>query len=119
MDLKYSQDEEGFRGQVRTFLAAELPADIREKSRLGKRLAKEDFIRWQKILNSKGWGAVMWPKQFGGTGWYIVQQHIFEEERVDAGAPSQIAFAFKMVAPVLMAFGNSAQQEYLDRKSVV
>jgi alkylation response protein AidB-like acyl-CoA dehydrogenase len=112
MDLKYSQEEETFRAQVCAFLDAELPSDIREKSRLGKRLSKDDFIRWQKILNAKGWGAVMWPKRFGGTGWNIVQQHIFEEERVEAGAPPQIAFAFKMVAPVLMAFGNPQQQDY-------
>jgi alkylation response protein AidB-like acyl-CoA dehydrogenase len=112
MDLNYSHEEEAFRAQVRAFLEAELPKDIREKSRLGKRLAKDDFVRWQKILNAKGWGAAMWPKKFGGTGWDIVQQHIFEEERVEAGAPPQIAFAFKMVSPVLMAFGNSQQQEY-------
>ena len=112
MDLNYSHEEEAFRAQVRAFLEAELPKDIREKSRLGKRLAKDDFVRWQKILNAKGWGAAMWPKKFGGTGWDIVQQHIFEEERVEAGAPAQIAFAFKMVAPVLMAFGNPQQQQY-------
>ena len=111
MDLKYSQEEEAFRSEVRVFLEAELPPDIREKSRLGKRLCKDDFTRWQKILHRKGWGAVMWPKRFGGTGWNIVQQHIFEEERVDAGAPPQIAFAFKMVSPVLMAFGNRQQQD--------
>jgi alkylation response protein AidB-like acyl-CoA dehydrogenase len=28
---------------------------------------------------------------FGGTGWNAVQQHIFEEECADAGAPMQIA----------------------------
>jgi alkylation response protein AidB-like acyl-CoA dehydrogenase len=112
VDLKYSQEEEVFRADVRAFLRAELPQDIRDKSSLGKRLAKDDFIRWQKILNARGWGAVMWPRQFGGTGWNIVQQHIFEEERVEAGAPPQIAFAFKMVSPVLMAFGSREQQDY-------
>jgi alkylation response protein AidB-like acyl-CoA dehydrogenase len=112
MDLNYSREEESFRAQVRAFLEAELPSDIREKSRLGKRLRKDDFTRWQKILHRNGWGAVMWPKKFGGSGWSIVQQHIFEEERVDAGAPAQIAFSFKMVAPVLMTFGSAAQQEF-------
>jgi alkylation response protein AidB-like acyl-CoA dehydrogenase len=112
MDLKYSHEEEAFRADVRAFLQSELPTDICQKSRLGKRLTKDDFIRWQKILDRKGWGAVMWPKKFGGTGWSIIQQHIFEEECVDAGAPSQLAFGFKMLSPVLMAFGNLAQQEY-------
>jgi alkylation response protein AidB-like acyl-CoA dehydrogenase len=54
----------------------------------------------------------MWPTRFGGTGWNVIQQHIFEEERADIGAPPQNAFSLKMLAPVLMTFANSAQQEY-------
>src|SRR6202162_1437590 len=112
MDLKYTADEESFRTQVRAFIDAELPADIRAKMRLGRRLMKEDFVRWQRILYEHGWGAGMWPKRFGGAGWSVVQQHIFEEERAAAGAPPQLAFSLRMVAPVLMAFGHAAQQEY-------
>src|ERR1700690_2577175 len=79
---------------------------------LGRRIAKEDLTRWQKILHTRGWGAVMWPARFGGAGWNVIQQHVFEEERADVGAPPQNAFSLKMVAPVLMTFANSAQQEY-------
>jgi alkylation response protein AidB-like acyl-CoA dehydrogenase len=112
MDLNYTPDEVAFRGDVRRFIDAELPDDIRAKMRLGRRIRKDDLLRWQKILHRHGWGAVMWPKRFGGAGWNVVQQHIFEEERADAGAPPQLAFSLRMVAPVLMAFGNAAQQEY-------
>ena len=51
MDLKYTPEEEAFRAEVRAFLEAELPADIRAKMRLGKRLRKDDLMRWQKILH--------------------------------------------------------------------
>jgi alkylation response protein AidB-like acyl-CoA dehydrogenase len=112
MDLKYTAEEDAFRAHVRRFIEAELPADIRERMRLGKRLQKEDMTRWQKILHRQGWGAVMWPQRFGGTGWNVIQQHIFEEERADIDAPPQNAFSLRMLAPVLMAFANSAQQEY-------
>src|SRR5271155_2919888 len=112
MDLKYTQEEEAFRAQVRAFFEAELPADIRARMNLGKRFRGDDMTRWQKILHRHGWGAVMWPQRFGGAGWNVVQQHIFEEERADIGAPPQNAFSLKMLAPVLMAFANSAQQEY-------
>ena len=37
MDLKYTPEEEAFRAQVRDFLEAELPADIRSRMNLGKR----------------------------------------------------------------------------------
>jgi alkylation response protein AidB-like acyl-CoA dehydrogenase len=112
MDLKYTPEEESFRAEVRAFLHAELPADIRGKMRLGRRLCKEDLVRWQKILHRRGWGAGMWPKRFGGAGWNVVQQHLFEEEAAAAGAPPQVPFSLRMVAPVLMTFGNAAQQEY-------
>jgi alkylation response protein AidB-like acyl-CoA dehydrogenase len=112
MDLNYTRDEESFRAEVRAFFAAELPAEIRDKVNLGRRLRKDDLVRWQEILHARGWGAGMWPQRFGGAGWSVVQQHIFEEEAAAAGAPPQLPFSIRMVAPVLMAFGSGAQQSY-------
>jgi alkylation response protein AidB-like acyl-CoA dehydrogenase len=112
MDLNYTPEEESFRAEVRAFLAAELPAEIRDKVNLGRRVRKDDMVRWQKILYRRGWGAGMWPKRFGGGGWSVVQQHIFDEEAAAAGAPPQLPFSLRMVAPVLMAYGNAAQQGY-------
>src|ERR1700733_13749313 len=65
MDLKYSPEEEKFRTEVRAFFDAELPTDIRTKLQLGRRISKDDMVRWQKILFRKGWGAPNWPKSFG------------------------------------------------------
>jgi alkylation response protein AidB-like acyl-CoA dehydrogenase len=112
MQLNYTPEEESFRAEVRAFLATELPEDIQSKLRSGRRLSKDDILNWQKILHRRGWGAGMWPQRFGGQGWNVVQQHIFDEECATANAPPQIPFAVKMVAPVLMAFGSPDQQEY-------
>jgi alkylation response protein AidB-like acyl-CoA dehydrogenase len=112
MDLNFTEEEQAFRVEVRKFIDANLPADLRDMVRNGKRLTKDNFLRWQKILHKQGWGASMWPQQFGGTGWNAVQQHIFEEECADAGAPLQLPFGLKMVAPVIMAFGNKSQQDH-------
>jgi alkylation response protein AidB-like acyl-CoA dehydrogenase len=112
MDLKYTAEEQAFRREVRAFFEAELPLDIRTRTSLGKRLRKDDMTRWQGILHRRGWGAVMWPQRFGGTGWNVIQQHIFDEERADIGAPPQNAFSLRMLAPVLMTFASAAQQEY-------
>ena len=112
MDLQYTAEEESFRAEVRAFLAAELPADISHKMLTGRRMHKDDMVRWQRILYARGWGAGMWPERFGGAGWSVVQQHLFDEEGAAAGAPPQLPFALRMVAPVLMTFANAAQQEY-------
>ena len=112
MNLNYTAEEESFRAEVRAFLEAELPADIRSKVRLGRRMHKDDLVRWQKILYRRGWGAGMWPQRYGGADWSVVEQHIFDEEGAAAGAPPQIPFALRMVAPVLMSFATAAQQNY-------
>jgi alkylation response protein AidB-like acyl-CoA dehydrogenase len=112
MDLNYTEDEEAFRGAVRDFLAAELPAAVRDRTRLGLRLTREEMLDWQKSLYRRGWGAGMWPERFGGAGWTVVQQFIFDEECARAGAPPQLPFSIRMVAPVIMAFGSKAQQDY-------
>src|SRR5215813_6932010 len=116
MDLSFTPEDEAFRAEVRAFLAAELPEDIRGNVLLGRRLRKDDMVSWQKILYRRGWGAGLWPERFGGAGWSVVQQHIFEEECAAAGAPAQLPFSLRMVAPVLMTFGNERQQQdYLPR----
>ena len=85
MDINYTAEEQAFRREVRQFIDANYPADIREKTKSGKRPERDDLLRWHQILNKKGWVAPEWPVQFGGTGWNAVQRHIFDEECADAG----------------------------------
>ncbi|MGH8201329.1 MAG: acyl-CoA dehydrogenase family protein [Steroidobacteraceae bacterium] len=112
MNLNFTAEEESFRAEVRAFFEAELPADIRSKVRLGRRMHKDDLTRWQKILHRRGWGAGMWPRRYGGADWSVVEQHIFDQEGAAAGAPPQIPFGLRMVAPVLMSFATAAQQNH-------
>jgi alkylation response protein AidB-like acyl-CoA dehydrogenase len=110
MDLNFSAEDAAFRDQVRHFVAEQLPADIRCKVVNAQRLGREDYLRWQRILHARGWGASSWPREFGGTGWSAVQRHLFDEECNALGAPGQIGFGLKMVAPVIMRFGTPEQQ---------
>jgi len=111
MDLNFSPEEERFRLEVREFFVSHLPKDIQAKVLEGKRVSKEDYLRWHKILYEKKWVAPAWPVEFGGPGWSVVQRHIFNEEYADAGAPVLPTFGLVMVAPVIMAFGNAKQQQ--------
>ncbi|HYH18563.1 MAG TPA: acyl-CoA dehydrogenase family protein [Azospirillum sp.] len=116
MDITYTAEEQAFRAEVRAFLKDHLPADIAAKVREGKRLAREDHVRWHAALNARGWLAVHWPKEYGGTGWGAVQRHIFDEECAAAGAPQIIPFGVSMVAPVIIKFGTEEQKRhYLPR----
>ena len=67
--------------------------------------------RWHAILNERGWLAVTWPVEHGGTGWSAVERHIFEEECALANAPRIVPFGLNMLGPVLIKFGSEAQQK--------
>jgi alkylation response protein AidB-like acyl-CoA dehydrogenase len=111
MRLEFTEEEQAFREEVRAFLREKLPESIRDKVFNGFELTRDDHVLWQRRLHERGWGGMGWPKQFGGPGWNSVQQYIFEEESALAGAPRLIPFGTKMVGPVIMAFGNAAQQQ--------
>ncbi|MEL7298453.1 MAG: acyl-CoA dehydrogenase family protein, partial [Pseudomonadota bacterium] len=106
MDLTFSQEELAFREEVRAFFANHYPEDIRTKMNRGIRLAKEDFVRWQKILHQHGYMAVNWPVEYGGTGWTPVQKYIFATEMAEANAPDVVPFGVNMVGPVIYTFGS-------------
>lgn len=76
MNTDLSAEELAFQAEVTDFLANEFPADIRNKTNNGYELEKEDHVRWQKILADKGWAAVNWPVEHGGTGWSSTQKYI-------------------------------------------
>lgn len=81
-----------------------------------KRLNRDDFAGWHRLLGTRGWSAPAWPAEYGGPGWNATQRHIWEEECARIGAPPVLPFGVSMVAPVLMKYGSEAQKRrYLPR----
>jgi pimeloyl-CoA dehydrogenase large subunit len=116
MDLRFTPEEIAFRDEVRAFMHDNLPDATRRKLVEGRRLAKNDMVDWQRILNRKGWAVPHWPVEWGGTGWSPVQLYIFRDELQQTPAPEPLPFGANMVGPVIIAFGNEAQKKkYLPR----
>ncbi len=111
MDLNYSPEERVFRDEVRGWLQDNLPEDLRRKVAEYEELGRDDLLRWHRILAKKGWVAPSWPKEWGGTGWNVVQRYIFEEECGYAGTPPLVPFGLSMCAPVLLKFGTEEQKK--------
>lgn len=113
MNFELNQEDEQFRAKIRAFLREHLPADLADRNCRGYHPLREDTRRWTKILHEHGLTGANWPKEWGGTGWSPVQQFIFEEECLLAGAPATDTAGFKMIGPVILTFGNDAmKQEY-------
>lgn len=112
MDLLFTPEDENFRQEVRAFLQAKLPADLRQRLRSTGFATSEDQRRWQRILHQQGWAAPAWAKAFGGTGWTVGQQMIFADECAQAPAPTPHIFNITMLGPVILQFGNDAQRAF-------
>lgn len=111
MDIRYTPEQLAFRDSVRAFLKEAVPTTVRDKTQQCLPLSKAEREQWQRSLFEQGWGAPSWAVEFGGTGWDAVQRHIFEEECAAFGAPEQLPFGLKMVAPVIQKYGSKEQQE--------
>ena len=111
MDLRFTPEEIAFRQEVRDFIRDNLPADIFAKMKLGHSPGKEDTVRWQRILNAKGWAGLSWGKEYGGPGWSAIQKMIFLEENQMAPAPELSSFNITMIGPVLIQFGTEEQKK--------
>ncbi|MGA9869759.1 MAG: acyl-CoA dehydrogenase family protein [Rhodococcus sp. (in: high G+C Gram-positive bacteria)] len=111
MNLALTEEEAAFREEMRTFFTTEIPAEIREKSREGIELSREDVVTTMRILNANGLAVPHWPVEFGGRDWTAVQRHIWLDEMQLASVPEPLTFNASMVGPVIATFGSQEQKE--------
>lgn len=115
MDLKYSKEDEDFRLMVREWINQNLPDYFKENADTGAVSSRARRLPWYKKLSEKGWLCVSWPKEYGGPGWTMAQQSIFNEEAAEAGAPGPDMGVY-MVGPMMIEFGSEEQkQRYLPK----
>jgi pimeloyl-CoA dehydrogenase large subunit len=111
VDLRYTDEELAFRDEIRTFLRANIPADIRKRIGEGRHIGREDFVKCQQIMNAHGMATPNWPVEWGGKDWTPMQRYIFTEEVLANDVPDSLAFNVAMVGPVILAFGTEEQKK--------
>jgi alkylation response protein AidB-like acyl-CoA dehydrogenase len=116
MDLRFTDGENSFRSQVRSFFQSQIPQEIRRRYGEGEELSRNEIVTTQRILNAKGWATPRWPVEWGGQRWTPIQQHIFLEELQFNSVPQPVQFNVDMVGPVIAAFGSQEQKrQFLPR----
>jgi alkylation response protein AidB-like acyl-CoA dehydrogenase len=116
MDLRFSDEDEAFRREVRAWLADHNVGEFAAlDGRGGPGHEHEGFeVRreWERVLGRAGWTCVGWPKEHGGRGATLGQQVIFNEEYVRARAPARVGVVGEtLLGPTLIAFGTPEQQQ--------
>ena len=101
-----------FRQQARTWLAQHVPTSAAPS----EGPASRDYaLRWQRTQAQGGWAGLAWPREMGGRGASVLEQIIWFEECVRAGAPSAIDPTFVGVnhaGPTLIMRGTEAQRAF-------
>jgi alkylation response protein AidB-like acyl-CoA dehydrogenase len=114
MDFKYSEEDEAFRTEFRSWLETNVPRDWRDDDELADPDSQSEFDRrraWHRKLYDAGWMCIHWPKEFGGRGATLMQQFIYHQELDHAKAPPVVNFqGIARVGPTLMQWGTPEQK---------
>jgi alkylation response protein AidB-like acyl-CoA dehydrogenase len=116
MDLSWSDTEQAFRAEARTWLEANVPRGLASGD---TREGFSQHLEWERLLHANRYAAVSWPEEFGGRGASLWEWLIFEEEYYRVGAPQRVTQnGIFLLAPTIFEFGTPAQREwYLPRMS--
>jgi alkylation response protein AidB-like acyl-CoA dehydrogenase len=113
-------DLEKFRQEIRTWLEANCPPEMREPVRDDgdvcwggrnvkfKNQAQKD---WLERCAAKGYTVPDWPKAYGGAGMSPAEAKVWREEMLRIGArPPLSSFGIWMLGPALLKFGTEEQK---------
>ncbi|MGB3412020.1 MAG: acyl-CoA dehydrogenase family protein [Microthrixaceae bacterium] len=111
MDLTWSDSEDAFRSEARTWLEANVPDPALESGDTKDGFAAH--LEWEHRLAADRWAVVSWPEEYGGRGASLWEWLIFEEEYYRAGAPQRVTQnGIFLLAPTIFEFGTKGQQDY-------
>jgi alkylation response protein AidB-like acyl-CoA dehydrogenase len=110
MEIGYTPVQEATRAELRsyydTLLDDQTRAELADSHGVGPAMRGV----WKQMC-ADGWAGVGWPTEYGGKGLGPIEQFIFFDESMRAGAPVPM-LTINTVGPTLMNFGDDAQREF-------
>lgn len=112
MDFNDSPEEARYRAEIAAWIAANAPprSSGLDRTMTAERLAQAKA--WQGRKAAAGYGAIAWPKEWGGAGGSALQQVIFSEEEARLGIDtSPFIIGLGMCIPTVLTAGAAADKE--------
>jgi alkylation response protein AidB-like acyl-CoA dehydrogenase len=110
MYIGYTDEQEQLRGELRAYydklLTPETVAALSEGHGIGP-----ENRRVVRQMGEDGWLGIGWPKEYGGQGRSAIEQFIFFDESMRAGAPVPM-LTINTVGPTIMNFGTGEQKNF-------
>jgi alkylation response protein AidB-like acyl-CoA dehydrogenase len=117
IDFRLPPDVQAFRDQLRAWLAGNLTDEVRDAA---LRRGRDDdgalavLRAWDRKMADAGWAAISWPVDYGGRGATALEQLVFTEETIAAGAPTPVnVIGINNIAPAIMEYGTEQQKREL------
>jgi alkylation response protein AidB-like acyl-CoA dehydrogenase len=117
-----SDDLDRFRSEVRAWLEANCPAEMRQPIRSEADICwggrnwmfqSDAQQHWLKAMAERGWTVPDWPKAYGGAGLTPDESRVLKQEMQRIGArPPLTSFGISMLGPALLKFGSEEQKKH-------
>jgi alkylation response protein AidB-like acyl-CoA dehydrogenase len=110
MYIGYTDEQESLRQELREYYRTLLTPEVEEE------LATAEGVgpvvrRIVRRMGADGWLGIGWPKEYGGQGRSAIEQFVFFDESMRAGAPVPM-LTINTVGPTIMNFGTDEQKDF-------
>ncbi len=110
MYIGLTKEQEQLRQEVRAYYEQLLTPEVRAQL-TGSGGVGDANRRVVRQMGEDGWLGVGWPKEWGGRGFTAVEQFIWFDESMRAGAPVPM-LTINTVGPTIMRFGTDEQKAF-------
>ena len=110
MYIGYNDEQEALRQELRAYYDKLLTPEVRAALHKGFGTGP-DMRRVVRQMGADGWLGIGWPKEYGGQGRSDVEQFIFFDESMRAGAPVPM-LTINTVGPTIMQYGTDEQKDF-------
>jgi alkylation response protein AidB-like acyl-CoA dehydrogenase len=110
MYVGLDDEQKALQEELRAYYEKLLTPEIEEDLRKGEGVGQASKDTWKQMC-ADGWAGVGWPKEWGGRGMTPIEQFVFFDESMRAGAPVPM-LTINSVAPTIMRYGSEEQKQF-------
>ncbi len=116
MQIGYTDEQRALRDELRAYYDRLLTPEVQEQLAHAGGVGPE-MRKVVRQMGEDGWLGVGWPKEYGGRGFSAIEQFVFFDESMRAGAPVPM-LTINTVGPTIMHFGTEEQKNFFLPKIV-
>src|SRR6516225_2335842 len=110
MEIGYTPEQEAMRAELRAYYERLLDAATVDEPAHSHGIGPAPRRVWKQMC-ADGWAGIGWPTEWGGRGKGPIEQFIFFDESMRAGAPVPM-LTINTVGPTIMQFGTPEQKAF-------